>query len=234
MEQSNSKLVSELSEAVARCLPRLSAEEQRAGIALFRELAEGEPVVIGQLTAALGASVATVDALVKQSTLRRFIHEDGDGRIQGFWGLSVTPTRHQLTVNGRALWAWCAQDSLFIPELLAAAAKVASQDPVTGQPIRLTVAPERIEAAQPAGIMVSIGRPETWDATSANRIMATACHFIFFFASRASAERWQAKHPKMILLSLEEAFAFGKCANAYRFGAELRRQRAAKQAETLT
>jgi hypothetical protein len=26
--------------------------------------------------------------------------------------------RHRLAANGRTLWTWCAQDSLFLPELL--------------------------------------------------------------------------------------------------------------------
>jgi len=50
--------------------------------------------------------------------------------------------------------------------------------------------------AEPAGVVLSMGRPETWDQSSAARVMATACHFIYFFASRASGERWQARHPE--------------------------------------
>jgi hypothetical protein len=54
--------------------------------------------------------------------------------------------------------------------------------------------------------------------------MESACHFIFFFASLASAERWQAKHADTVLLPLDEAFAYGKRYNAQLFGVELARR----------
>lgn len=68
-------------------------------------------------------------------------------------------------------------------------------------------------------------RPDTVDFTSATQIMATACHHIFFFASRASGERWVAEHPGKVLLSLDEAFALARRLNAQVFGRELARRR---------
>jgi alkylmercury lyase len=210
-------------ESHVRWLPVFSAKEQRAGSILHRALAKGEPVTFGQYARALGTSVDAAVTLVTESALRPFVYTDETGQITGFWGLSVVPTRHRLAVDGRTLWTWCAQDSLFIPELLGEIAEIESRDPENDQPIRLTVSPERVEAASTSGIVVSIGRPETWDASSATRIITTACHHIFFFTSRASGERWQEKHPgpETILLSLDEAVCCGKRSNAHLFGAEL-------------
>jgi hypothetical protein len=56
--------------------------------------------------------------------------------------------------------------------------------------------------------------------SKAMRIIATACHFIFFFADRASGERWVATHPQTTLLPLEDVFAFSKRQNARPFGRE--------------
>lgn len=64
-------------------------------------------------------------------------------------------------------------------------------------------------------------RPQTVDFTSNSQVRASACHFIFFFASRASGKRWQAKHPETVLLTLAEAFDFSNRANEHVFGAEL-------------
>ena len=215
----------ELWESAERWLPTFSPEEQRAGITLLRELANGERVTIAQFARALGTTLDTANALVKDSVLCPFVHRDDADRIQGFWGLSVAPTRHQLAINGHTLWTWCAEDSLFIPELLGATAEIESRDPETDQSIRLTVSPARVEAAKPVGIVVSMGRPETWDVTSAPRIIATACHYIHFFASRHAGERWQVKHPEpeTVLLSLDEAIGYGKRTNARLFGTELAR-----------
>ncbi|MGH7536783.1 MAG: organomercurial lyase, partial [Gemmatimonadales bacterium] len=131
---------------------------------------------------------------------------------------------HRFVLNGRALGTWCAQDSLFLPELLDETAEVESRDPEGDELVRLTISPSRVEAVDPAGVVVSTVKPDSPDLSSAARIMATACHFIFFFASRAAGERWVAKHPGTLLLSVKEAFAFGKRWNASLFGTELARR----------
>lgn len=208
-------------EAAARRLPALSPEEQRVGLVLLRELARGEPVAIAQLAQALGTPSDAAEAVVRGSMLAPYVHVGEGDRIQGFMGLAVIRTPHRLTVNGRQLWTWCAYDTLFLPKLLGETAEIETHDPETSRPISLTVSPARIEVAEPAGAVASIVSPQMWDHTSTARLMASACHFMFFFASRASGERWQAKHPETVLVSLDEAFTFGKRFNEHRFGTAL-------------
>ena len=208
----------ELWEAACRHFPLVSHEEQRAGIVLLREVARGEPVAIAQFARALNTPVEKAEALARDSALSPFVHAGEGGQIEGFYGLSVTPTHHQVTVNGRKLWAWCAPDTFEHPELLGNTAEIESRDPETGQLIRLTVSPVRVEAMEPTGVIVSLRRPETWDATSLARIMTSACHFHFFFASRESGERWIAAHPETLLLPVDEVFAFVKRVNKHMFG----------------
>jgi alkylmercury lyase len=152
-------------------------------------------MTIALLALSLGTRVETAAALVFVSALNPFVHIGEVGQIDAFYGLSVTPTHHQLTINGRKLWAWCAPDTLEHPELLGSTAAIESRDPQTGHLVRLTVSPAQIEAVEPESAAVSMRRPETWDATSSIRIMTSACHFGFFFASRESGERWLANHP---------------------------------------
>lgn len=216
--------VDELWEATRRLFPVVPQEEQRTGILLLRELARGEPASIAQLAQALATSTETAEAFTRDSALSPLVHADKEGRIQGFFGLSVTPTHHQTTINKRKLWAWCAPDTLEHPELLGETAEIESRDPETDQLVRLTVSPARIEAVEPTGVVLSMRRPQTWDVTSAARIMASGCHFQFFFASRESGERWVAKHPGTFLLSLDEVFAFMKRFNQHMFGTELARR----------
>ena len=61
---------------------------------------------------------------------------------------------------------------------------------------------------------------QVFDAGAAN-VMAKFCHFVFFFASRASGERWVAKHPDTFLYSLDDAFALAQRLNARNFGRAL-------------
>lgn len=210
-------------EAARRHFPPVSAEDQRAGLVLLRELALGEPVSIARLASLLGTSTEAAEIFKRDSGLSPLIHVGAGGRIQGFYGLSVTPTHHQTTIGKRRLWTWCAPDTLEHPELLGETAEIVSKDPETGQDVRLTVSPDRIEAVEPTSVVVSIRRPETWDSTSAARIMASGCHYHFFFASRDSGERWVAKNPKAFLMGLDEVFAFMKRFNHHTFGTELRR-----------
>jgi alkylmercury lyase len=102
---------------------------------------------------------------------------------------------------------------------------VSSPDPENGEVVRLLVSPDRIESAEPKDAVVSFLLPNANDfQTSAANVMANFCHFVFFFASRASGERWMAKHPGTFLYPLAEAFALAKRLNAKNFGAELARQ----------
>ncbi len=80
-----------------------------------------------------------------------------------------------------------------------------SQDPVSGEPVRITISPRGLKTVEPRDVMLSL----VSRVTSATRLIAMACHFSFFFASRESAEHWIAVHPQAGLLTHYEAFAFG-------------------------
>lgn len=182
-------------EALRAALPELSPEDQRAAVALYRKLAQGRPLGAGDVAEALEVSVD-----------------------------DTAPMHHRFTVNGRTLWTWCAWDSLFIPEILGETARIESSDPGTGEVVRLTVSPTRVEAVEPEGAVVSFLLPDAHDFdTSAANVMAKFCHFVFFFASRGSGERWVARHPGTFLYSVDDAFALAKRLNAQNFGPALPR-----------
>lgn len=54
--------------------------------------------------------------------------------------------------------------------------------------------------------------------------MAKFCHYVFFFASRESGERWTVRHEGTFLYSGEEAFELGQRLVMKQFGGELQRQ----------
>lgn len=222
MAHDTKSMAEKIWEAARDRFPVLSPEEQRAGIVILRELSHGEAVTRTQVARALGTPAHAAEALLGCSALSAFILADEAGRIQSFLGLSVTPTHHHLRVGERRLWAWCAFDALFLPELLGESATIESRDPESGQLVRLTVTPDHVGASEPDGIAVSMMRPEAWDISSAERIMASACHFIFFFASHTSGMRWQAAHPETVLLTLDESVMLAKRQNARLFGDQAR------------
>lgn len=205
-------------------LRHFSPEEQHAAVALYRELAKGRAVDATQLGQALGISAAQAHALLHRDSIRPFAYFDDRGCVLGFGGLATAPMHHSFEVDGRSLSTWCAWDSLFIPEILGRTARVSSPDPESGEVVRLVVTPDMIESVEPDNAVVSFVLPDAEVfGTSAANVMAKFCHFIFFFASRSSGERWVAKHPGTFLYSLDDAFALAKRFNDRSFGLELAR-----------
>ncbi|MGH7074680.1 MAG: organomercurial lyase, partial [Stellaceae bacterium] len=152
----------------------------------MRALARGAAIAPTELARALDTSSETVEAFLNDPAVKSVVQWNAEGHIQAFWGLSVTPTPHRLTIKERTLWAWCAQDTLFIPELLGETAEIESRDPETRQSIHLTVSPARIETVEPVATVVIAVRAEGRDLSTVERLMASFCHHIFFFASRQS------------------------------------------------
>ena len=210
-------------EMLAPLLKSFSPEEQRAAVTLYRELAKGRAVDAEQFARALGTTPAAARALLERDAIKRFIYPDADGRVLGFGGLAAAPMHHRFEVNGRTLWTWCAWDSLFIPQILGSTARVTSPDPENHELVRLTVTPDRIQSVEPGEAVISFIRPdaETF-RNSATNIMASFCHYIFFFASRASGERWTSTHPGTFLSTLDDASALAKRLNAANFASVLK------------
>ncbi len=211
--------------AFEKALADFPAEEQRVAVTLYRELARGRPVTADRLAAALDIPPENARDALARGPLRAFAYLDDEKRVAGFGGLAVAPMQHELRLKGRKLWTWCAWDTLFIPRILGESAEVASPDPETGEIVRLSISPECIEAAKPRDALVSFLLPaaDDFDRSAAN-VMASFCHYVFFFATRESGERWAARHRGTFLYSLEDAFELGRRLAAKQFGAELARR----------
>lgn len=227
MTRRNAPSVDRYWAALDEALPSFSPEEQYVAVTLYRELAKGQPVDATQLGQALGRSAAEAQTLLERESIKTFASLADKGRVSGFGGLTTARMHHQLGLDGRTLWTWCAWDTLFIPGILGVPGRVTSLDPETGEAVRLAVTPLKIESAEPRHAVASFLLPAAHEFVSAANLVKTFCHFIFFFASRASGERWTAKHPDTFLYSLDDAFELAKRFNARSFGAELARRQAA-------
>lgn len=119
------------------------------------------------------------------------------------------PTPHAFQLNGLELFAWCALDTLFLPGLIGQTAKVTSTCPVTGEAIRLTIRPDRIESAEPEGVVLSIVVPG-YSAACKPELKGGAqgavCSSMHFFRDRQAASTWFVAQPDLAVLSLEEAW----------------------------
>jgi alkylmercury lyase len=203
--------LNELAASIVGCFPTLSLLEQRLSLDLYRLLAEGQPVPRTALAERLEVPVETVNRILDGWP---GVFSDKEQRIVGYWGLSIPAaykSPHTLKMNGRTLLAWCAWDTLFLPELIGHTADVESVDPLASGTVRLTVTPEQVVRVEPVRAQMSVLLP---DAEGIQKDVVTSfCHFIHFFPSRPAAESWTAKHSGTFILSIHEAHVLARLKN---------------------
>lgn len=148
-------------------------------------LDHGRPVEVGVLAGALQREPAAVAAAVDQLVRAGLIRWDLAGRLLGSHGLSVAPTNHELLIDGRRRWTWCAYDAVGILGALEADGQVRSRSPHSGTVIELT-----FDAGQPA-------------ATDAVGFMAQGpcrsviddwCPLVNLFEHHQAAAAWARRH----------------------------------------
>ena len=202
-----------LAETVARAEPYFDEPSRRVALATYRRLAQGTPAPAEEVAESAGETMGLVERLLGWWP---GVFRDDRGDVVGFWGLTIgklVPT-HAIEVQGRRLFAWCAWDTLFLPGILGAEARVESACPVTEETISLLVRPDGVaETSHPQAVVSFLVPSTAFDAD----VIQSFCHFVHFFASREAGEAWSAEHPGTFLLSLEDAFELGRLVNARNF-----------------
>jgi alkylmercury lyase len=217
----SSKLnLDELAASIVRCFPSLNLLEQRLSLDLYRLLAEGEPVQRTQLAKRLETPVEAVNRVLDGWP---GVFSDAEGRIVGYWGLSIPgaySSPHTLRMNGRTLSAWCAWDTVFLPQLIGLAAEIESTSPGQTGIVRLAITPQQVERVEPVGAQMSVLLPDTQEMQK--NVVTSFCHFVHFFPSRQAAESWTAKHAGTFLLSIHEAHVLARLKNEAQYRDVLR------------
>jgi Alkylmercury lyase/Helix-turn-helix domain of alkylmercury lyase len=164
-----------------------------------RLLAHGQPVSLTDLGTAAGVDVGDLN----NAPAGHDIEYDDQHRIVG-WGLTLNPTPHAFTVDGRTLYTWCAADTLLLPAILGTRAHIESRCPTTDTAIRLTVDPETgVTELSPAVAVISIPSSQDLDV---RRIRASCCNPGRFFANPEAAEGWRTQNPRGTVLPVAEVY----------------------------
>ena len=204
--------IAEVSERIACCAEELDEQGQRLQLTLFRLLSEGQPVESARLAQRAGLPVADI---VEALGGWRGVHTDEDGRVVAFRGLSLVEAPHRLIVDGRTLYAWCAWDTLFLPELIGRPAEIESTCPATAETITLRVGARGPADVTPPEAVLSFLLP---GSLFGEDTLGSFCSFIHFFVSPQAAEKWTATRPHTFVLSIEDAFEIGRRSNAAQWG----------------
>jgi alkylmercury lyase len=208
---SRPRSVAALAAELAAAMPTLSEEQQHLALTLYRLLADGEPVDQDRLATRADLAPEHVTQLLGDLP---GVYLDDRERVIGFWGLTTGPMAHRLLIDDRVLYAWCAWDTLFLPELIGKPAQVKSTCPTTGTPISLSVHGLEVTDIAPASTVLSfLRRDQPFDADA----IATFCHYVHFFSDRAAAENWTREHDGTFIISLADGAEIARLANAARF-----------------
>lgn len=162
----------------------LSVNEEAARVrsAGFRLLLEtGSRVEPADLADAVGIDVARVRQAIAKATGR--VEIDGDGRLLGIAGLTITPTSHEITIGDRRRWTWCALDAVGILGALESTGTIRSTDPRTGEEVRIEFVCGRAEGD---ATMFLLG------GSGGGNVRQNWCPNVNFFATRESAQAWVA------------------------------------------
>lgn len=195
--------------------PDLDAWQQRLALATFRLLGEGERFGPEQLAELTGRPL---DEVVSHLDDWPDIFRDEQGKVIAFGGLSLQPTAHALEVGGRTLYAWCALDTLFLPELLARPARIRSTSPDTDETISLTVDADGVHDVAPHGAVMSLHGVRGLDLED---VVGTFCCYVHFFASEQAAQAWVERNEGTFVASIVEGFEYGRLFNHGLLGAAL-------------
>jgi alkylmercury lyase len=204
--------LAQLTATVIDLFPKLNEQEQRLSLHLYRLLAKGVPVSPQQIATTLELPVEVINDTLKQWW---GVHYDDEDRIIAYWGLALPQSEHRFKIDGVTLYAWCAWDTLFIPELLGRTARVESSCRETKRKVRMTVAPQSMIEFDPPGTVMSLLTPEA--AKVRENVICNFCQYVHFFASATAGEKWVSEHPGTFLISIEEAYALGKCNNSAQY-----------------
>jgi alkylmercury lyase len=178
---------------------------------LVRLLVQGRPVAPELLARRLHRDLEEVRSVLQAHPELEY---DAQGNLVGS-GLTLVPTTHQFRVGQRTLFTWCAFDTLTYPVELHLSAQVTSRCPVTASTIQLTVTPEHVLDLDPGEAQVSLVVAVA--AERCSNVREDVCTYGHFFASRQAALLWQAAHPQVVILSVEEAYQVGKLVEGARF-----------------
>ena len=188
--------------ALVEDLPADAGVVRSAG---FTSLRRGQAATAAQVARSTGLELHAVDEVLTAMAERGAVELDDRGRVVGVGGLSLVPTRHELTLDGVPLHTWCAFDALGIPAALAVDAVARSGCAHCGR---------SVEVAVHAGVPDEASTAVVWfpQAGDASHVRHDFCDAANLFCGRAHLDAWHAAadHPAGEALTVAEVAERGR------------------------
>jgi alkylmercury lyase len=169
----------------ARILEPPTDAEALIRTAAFRLLlARGVAICGEELVAATGIRREKLDVHLDDLHRAGRIRRDDAGRVIGSAGLSVTRDRHEIELDGRRFWTWCAYDILGIFGALGTNGRALSPSP-DGQTIEV-----QFERGRPVSGNVVLFRPDDQLMSCCENVYEGWCPNSNLFADAELAKAW--------------------------------------------
>jgi alkylmercury lyase len=170
--------------------------------AAFRLLLSGAaPLGVEELTAKTGIRLERLSGLLDELDGAGRIRRNAAGEVVGSAGLSVVPDRHEIELNGRRFWTWCAYDILGIFGALGANGRASSPSPADGERIVVD-----FRQGRPMKLEVVLFRPDEELMDCCDNVYEEWCPNSNLFASPELATQWAEQHTmRGRVLDLDEA-----------------------------
>ena len=147
-------------------------------------LAHSESIDVEELSDATGIKPDRVAIVLDELDSAGRIRRDQHGRVVGSAGLSITPDRHAIELNGRKFWTWCANDILGIFAALGASGRALSPSP-DGHTIEV-----QFQQGRPVDNQIVLFRPDEDLMSCCENVYEEWCPNSNLFFHAEEANRW--------------------------------------------
>ena len=170
--------------------------------AAFRLLLSGaEPIGVEELAAKTCIRFERLSGLLNELDGAGRIRRNAAGEVVGSAGLSVVPDRHEIELDGRRFWTWCAYDILGIFGALGANGRAWSPSPADVRTIVVD-----FTRGRPDNNDAVLFRPNEELMDCCDNVYAEWCPNSNLFASPELATQWAEQHTVAgRVLDLDEA-----------------------------
>jgi alkylmercury lyase len=172
----------------------------------MQALAKAKPVSPDQLAEIWEMSLEQVQSVLAGAVAAGRAEIDSQGDLVG-GVLSLNPTDHRISMDGKQLYAWCAYDAIYAPGVVGQTAHIDSKDPVTGEPITMTITPDGVADVRPEGSVISVVGAKTDPRGGPD---SPRCSQMLFFGSRETAYQWLQGRSDISILTFEEVFEIAR------------------------
>lgn len=198
-------------ERFATLSPPFEIDAAQTALAVYHLLKRAEPVSVEDIAKSTDYPIDLVESFLDEWPA---VFRDDHGRVTGFMGVGLKPTRYRLHVDGNVIYPWCAWDTLFLPARLDTAVDIEAVSAIDKRPVQLHISRNSLE---PPEETLHVSFPIVLDDNWTDDVLKNICHHVFFLLDD-ELDRWTDLRPDTFLLGVEEAFDVGARYNRHLFG----------------